>query len=272
MPPHHRAIVITGVSTGIGHAAARLAAQNGVHVFGSVRQPEAAATLAAELGTAFTPLLFDVRDDEAVAAAASHVRAALGGRRLAGLVNNAGIAHPGPLALQPAAAFREQIDVNLVAPFLVTQAFLPLLGTDPALTGPPGRIVNISSLAGIAAVPFVGAYVATKHGIEGYSKTLAIELEPFGIAVIVVAPGTIATPIWSKVDHAFLARFDTTPYAAALGRFRDDAQNNARTGLSPDRAASEIWTALTARQPQARYPAANAGLAQRALARLLRRR
>lgn len=271
MPPPHRAVVITGVSTGIGHAAARLLARNGVHVFGSVREPQAAAAHIAELGTFFTPLIFDVRDAAAVAAAASQVRTALGSQRLAALINNAGIARPGPLALQPAADFREQIEVNLVAPFRVTQAFLPLLGTDPALAGAPGRIINISSVAGVKAVPFAGAYVAAKHGMEGYSKTLALELKPFGIDVIVVAPGTVATPIWSKVDHAFLAGFDTTPYAAPLRRFRDDALSNERAGISPESAAAVIWTALTAPQPKSRYPAANAGLARRALARFLPR-
>src|SRR5689334_2149560 len=106
-----RSVVITGVSTGIGWISAKTLAGRGFHVFGSVRKAADGERLKRELGTSFTPLLFDVADEAAVRKAADDVRAALEGRTLAGLVNNAGIAVPGPVLELPAAEFRRQLDV-----------------------------------------------------------------------------------------------------------------------------------------------------------------
>src|SRR5438105_1189772 len=103
-----KAVVVTGVSSGIGWGTAKVLAQNGIHVFGSVRKPEDAERLSAELGDAFTPLLFDVTDEQAVGEAAQIVRERLQGETLFGLVNNAGIAVPGPLLYLPIEEFRQQ--------------------------------------------------------------------------------------------------------------------------------------------------------------------
>ena len=246
-------VVVTGVSSGIGAATARRLAGSGAHVFGSVRRLEAAARLQSELGDKFTPLIFDVREEGAVYAAASQVRQALAGSRLCGLVNNAGVAVPGPLALQPIAEFRDQVEVNLVGPLMVTQAFLPLLGTDPTLTGLPGRIINISSVGGKLGGPFLGAYVAAKHALEGLSETLRRELMLFGIDVIIVAPGAVATPIWDKAEEVPLEPLAATPYGPALRRMRDDALKNGRAGYPPEKVAEVIWTALNTAKPAARY-------------------
>jgi len=246
-------VVVTGVSSGIGAATARRLAGSGAHVFGSVRRLEAAARLQSELGDKFTPLIFDVREEGAVYAAASQVRQALAGSRLCGLVNNAGVALPGPLALQPIAEFRDQVEVNLVGPLMVTQAFLPLLGTDPTLTGLPGRIINISSVGGKLGGPFLGAYVAAKHALEGLSETLRRELMLFGIDVIIVAPGAVATPIWDKAEEVPLEPLAATPYGPALRRMRDDALKNGRAGYPPEKVAEVIWTALNTAKPAARY-------------------
>jgi NAD(P)-dependent dehydrogenase (short-subunit alcohol dehydrogenase family) len=152
-----RAVVITGVSKGIGAATARVLAAKGCHVFGSVRKAGDAAALVADLGPLFTPLVFDVTDAAAVAAGASHVAAALGPARcLWGLVNNAGI-HAGsdPVAYLEPALLRAQLEVNLVAPVVVAQAFLPLLGMDRARAGPPGRICMMSSVYGNYGIPWM---------------------------------------------------------------------------------------------------------------------
>lgn len=253
-PLDRPAIVVTGVSSGIGAAVARRLAQRGHHVFGSVRRAEAAAALAAELGPAFTPLVFDVRDEASIRAAAEAVAGRLGGRRLAGLVNNAGIAVPGPLALLPLAEFRDQIEVNTVGPLAVTQAFLPLLGTDPARAGSPGRIVNISSVAGRMSAPFLGAYAASKHALEGFSESLRRELLLFGIDVVVVAPGAVATPIWDKAEAVETAPYAASPYAAPLAAFRDYALTTGRKGLPPEAIADAVATALFAPRPPVRIP------------------
>src|SRR5262252_7543710 len=141
-----RSVVVTGASTGIGHATAKLLMDKGFRVFGSVRKQSDADRLKTEFGANFTPLLFDITDEAAVLAAAREVRAALSGETLAGLVNNAGIAVAGPVLELAADEFRRQLDVNVIGPIITTQAFGPLLGADPQLKGPKGRIVMMSSV------------------------------------------------------------------------------------------------------------------------------
>src|SRR6478672_8911508 len=114
-----RPVVITGASTGIGWATAKLLLDRGFRVFGSVRKQADADRLRAEFGANFTPLLFDVTDEPAVLAAAREVRAALNGEKLAGLVNNAGIAVAGPVLELAADEFRRQMDVNVIGPIVM---------------------------------------------------------------------------------------------------------------------------------------------------------
>ena len=225
-----KTVVVTGVSTGIGHAAARVLLDKGFKVFGSVRSEADAAKLKHELGAHFTPLIFDVIDVAAVAEAAEQVRAALAGKTLYGLVNNAGIAVPGPLLHIRIDDFRRQLEVNLTGQLIVIQNFAPLLdGANP------GRIVMISSVSGQNAAPFVGPYSTSKFGLEGFSESLRRELMVYGIDVIVIAPGAIATPIWDKADAHDLSRFADTPYAVALSRTKDRMLDLGRKGLKADR-------------------------------------
>ncbi len=139
------AVVITGASTGIGASTAEYLVRQGYQVFGSVRRAPDGDALRNQLGDAFTPLIFDVTDGEALAAGAADVARALDGTTLADLVNNAGIAVGGPCAMLPLDEFRHQLEVNLIGAIAVIQAFLPLLGTDRERRGKPGRIVNVSS-------------------------------------------------------------------------------------------------------------------------------
>src|SRR5215213_1634790 len=125
-----QSIVVTGVSTGIGWSITKVLLEHGFRVFGSVRKPQDAARLSKEFGERFTPLLFDVTDEAAVQAAAQQVRERLNGEFLFGLVNNAGMATPGPLIYLPTNDFRYQLEVNLVSVLIVTKAFAPLLGVD----------------------------------------------------------------------------------------------------------------------------------------------
>ncbi len=264
-----KSIVVTGVSTGIGRATAEFFAARGFHVFGSVRKAADAAPLAQKLGQAFTPLVFDVTDESAVHAAAAQVRAQLAGSTLAGLVNNAGIAVAGPLTHVPVAEFRQQLEVNVIGPVIVTQAFLPLLGTDPTLTGTPGRIVNIGSSAGKFGAPFVGPYVASKFALEGYSDSLRRELQFFGIDVIVVGPGHVATPIWDKAEDVDVGPYETLPIAPAMRRFRDFFIAEGKKGFPPERIAATIHHALTASRPKTRYAVVPGKLKNWTIPRLL---
>src|ERR1700761_2633534 len=230
-----RSIVITGASTGIGWAAAKLLLQSGFRVFGSVRKPQDADRLQSEFGANFTPLLFDVTDEAAVRAAASAVRSALGGETLAGLVNNAGIAVAGPALELPVDQFRRQFEVNVIGPIIATQAFAPLLGADPSLRGPKGRIVMISSVAGKSGNPISSPYSASKHAIEGFSESLRRELMLFGIDVIIVAPGAVKTPIWSKSEDIDASKYGNSPYYPVLQNIRAFVAQLAATGLPAER-------------------------------------
>jgi NAD(P)-dependent dehydrogenase (short-subunit alcohol dehydrogenase family) len=248
-----KSVVITGVSTGIGHAAAHVLARRGFHVFGSVRKAADGERLADELGAAFTPLVFDVTDEAAVQAGARTVEAALGGATLAGLVNNAGIAVAGPLLHLPLDEFRKQLEVNLTGVVAATQAFAPLLGARSPVAKDPGRIVNISSVGGKTANPFMAPYNVTKFGLEGMSEALRRELLPFGVDVIVVAPGAVATPIWDKADETDTARYANTVYAPALDRLRAYMLQLGRSGLPAERIGETIHEALTTAKPKVRY-------------------
>ena len=247
-----RSVVVTGTSTGIGWGTAKVLIAHGLRVFGSVRKTADAERLAVELGDAFVPLLFDVTDELAVQAAAAQVRAALNGEKLAGLVNNAGVAVAGPLLDLPTEAFRHQIEVNLTGVVITTKAFAPLVGTDRTLTGDPGRIVNISSVGGKNAVPFLAPYAASKFALEGLSESLRRELLPFGIDVVVIAPGAVATPIWKKAEEVDVTPYLNTPYATALERLRAYMLTLGKTGLPPERIGEAVYRALTAAKPKVR--------------------
>ena len=246
-------VVITGASTGIGWATSKLLLGRGFGVFGSVRKPADAERLKAEFGANFTPLLFDVTDEAAVLAAAGKVRAALNGKTLAGLVNNAGIAVAGPVLELATAEFRRQMEVNVIGPVIVTQAFGPLLGSDPRLAGPKGRIVMISSVAGKHGNPMMSAYSASKHAVEGLSESLRREMMLLGIEVIIVAPGPVKTPIWSKAEEVDISVYRNSPFFPALQRIRKFMLQLGEAGLPAEKIADVIADALTAARPKVRY-------------------
>ena len=246
-------VVITGVSTGIGHASVKVLLGRGFRVFGSVRNRVDADRLEREFGNLFIPLLFDVTDEAAVLAAAAKVSEHLGIDTLDGLVNNAGIEVAGPLPYLPTEQFRHQLEVNLVGPFIVAKAFLPLLGADPARKGNPGRIVNISSAAGKIAGPFSGAYSASKFGLEGFSESLRRELMLFGIDVVIIGPGAVVTPIWQKSDTGLVERFRETPFVDALAKFERYAAKEGANGFSAEVVGEVVWQALTTTKPKVRY-------------------
>ena len=248
-----RSVVITGTSTGIGYATAKLLAERGFQVFGSVRSEKDAKHTSKTLGSNFCPLIFDVTDQPSVHNAADLVRERLGQSRLFALINNAGIEMAGPLAYLPVERFRTQLEVNLIGVLSVIQAFLPLLGTEAGRIGSPGRIVNISSMLGRLAVPFVGAYCASKFGLEGFSDTLRREMKLFGIDVIVVEPGAIITPIWDKAEGKMLQDYPDTPYQSSLRKFVETAMKSGREGFPASKVAELIERILSAKKTKARY-------------------
>jgi NAD(P)-dependent dehydrogenase (short-subunit alcohol dehydrogenase family) len=245
-------VVITGASTGIGEACALLLDQLGFSVFAGVRQEVHAEKLKQQASQRLTPIFLDVTDADAIALAVETVTNATNGK-LAGLVNNAGIAIPGPLELLPIAEFQHQIQVNLIGQLAVTQAFLGLLRQGR------GRIVNMGSICGKSAAPFLGAYNASKFALEAITDVMRMELRPWGISVSIIEPGTIATPIWDKsltqadIDKENLSESAQNLYGQAMNAVRKQVGILASKGISADIVAKAVVHALTAKHPKTRY-------------------
>ena len=248
-----KSVIVTGVSSGIGYGVAKELIGRGYRVFGSVRREADAARLEAELGERFAPLVFDVTDREAVLRAAEEVGGVLGTGGLAGLVNNAGVAIAGPLMHQPLEEARAHFEVNVVGLISTTQAFLPLLGAKRPRTHPPGRIINISSVGGRIASPFIAAYAGTKHAVEGVSDSLRRELLPYGIDIIVIRPGAVKTEIWGKAAESGVEAYADTDYAEPLANFEEYAMNLAKGGYSPEELGKRVANVFEARRPKTRY-------------------
>jgi NAD(P)-dependent dehydrogenase (short-subunit alcohol dehydrogenase family) len=247
-------VVITGVSSGIGYATTKLFIAKGVKVFGSLRNTTDADHLKKEFGDLFFPLLFDVSNAEAVKTAADFVRQQLKGQTLWGLINNAGIAVTGPLLHMPISDFQKQLNVNLTGQLIVTQAFTPLLGADKELTGKPGKIINMSSVSGKHAYPFLAAYAVSKHGLEALSEGLRRELMIFGIDVIIVGPGVIRTPIWEKAKkETFSNEVIHSIYHQPASVFKDYLISNEKYGLPASDIARLLWDIMISTHPKTRY-------------------
>jgi NAD(P)-dependent dehydrogenase (short-subunit alcohol dehydrogenase family) len=239
-------VVVTGASSGIGEACALRLARTGREVFAGVRTGADAERLR---GQGVEPVVLDVTDPASIAAAAERLE----GAALHGLVNNAGIAVSMPLEFLPLAELRRQLEVNLVGQVAVTQAFLPHLREGR------GRIVNVGSIAGYSALPFLGAYAASKHALEAVTDVLRIELHPFGIEVVIVEPGSIATPMWRKGAEGFQRLAADMPadlgrlYGGRMEAFRRAAAAAAQRGEPADNVAEVVERALTAERPKTRY-------------------
>jgi NAD(P)-dependent dehydrogenase (short-subunit alcohol dehydrogenase family) len=246
--------MVTGASTGIGRAVVASALQGGAsRVFASVRAQKDSDSLSAEFGERIVPLVFDVADEAGVRAGAARAAEMLNGALLFGLVNNAGIAVPGPLLHMDASELERQLDINVMGVHRVTQAFAPLLGAAPGATGNRGRIVMMSSVGGRRASPFNGPYNASKFALEGYSSALRKELMLYGVDVIVIGPGAIATPIWAKSEAGAFDKYANTPFAPYMEKVRDYMMKLGREGLDASAVGDLVWRALTISKPKARY-------------------
>jgi NAD(P)-dependent dehydrogenase (short-subunit alcohol dehydrogenase family) len=243
-------VVVTGASTGIGEATAVHLKDLGFDVLAGVRKDEDAQRLS---GEGVRPVKLDVTDESSIASAREEIEGASGGR-LAGLVNNAGIAVAAPLEYIPIDRLRQQLEVNLIGQVAVTQALLPFLRTAG------GRIVNVSSIGGRIALPLAGPYAASKFALEAVSDSLRRELRGQGVQVVVIEPGGIKTPIWKKGNAVADEMLQEVPdeaeelYGELVAAVRAETQKieNDR-GLPPSAVAEVIGTALTARKPKTRY-------------------
>lgn len=247
----NRMAVVTGASSGIGLATAQELARRGFHVLAGVRTQQDADRLASDN---VEPVLVDITDEKQVTALADRVAHDPRGRRLGAVVNNAGVALNAPVEATPLAEWHRHFDVNFFGHVAVVQALLPAL-----IAGGNGRLVNVSSIGGRVAFPTYGAYAASKFALEGFSDVLRREVGRLGVKVIVIEPGTIATPLWGK-GIAIMDTLAATMTADQHARYDDliaamhkQAQGQAASGILPLRAATVIADAIQARKPRTRY-------------------
>lgn len=244
-------VLITGCSTGLGRSTALMLAASGWQVFAGVRKTTDAESLQAEAGGNLVPLQLDVAKPDSLARAIAELGAATGGE-LHGLINNAGVYLGGPLELMKPEEIELTFAVNVTGLLMLTRACLPLL------RAAEGRIINIGSISGLVAMPGVSVYAASKHAVEAITDSLRVELHPFGVKVIVVEPGGIKTPIWSKGAARDASHSDDEATAelreiyAPLVRLLQKL-NAKPGGLPPEDVAKVVINALEADKPKNRY-------------------
>ena len=266
---HSQTIVITGASTGIGRACALHLDKLGFQVIAGVRTETDATSLQHASSDRLTTVHIDIAESDSILRATNIIEAQLKSVGLYGLINNAGIVIAGPLEFVPIDALRSQLEINVVGHIAVTQALLHLLRQAK------GRIINMSSVSGRVATPFLGPYAASKFALEALSDSMRLELMPWGINVSVIEPGPISTPIWSKSIEATKLMIDKLPekakvlygpaFEAALKR-----ENNIEQSMStPEVVVRAVVHALTSRKPRIRYRIGVSGFAADIFARFL---
>jgi NAD(P)-dependent dehydrogenase (short-subunit alcohol dehydrogenase family) len=252
-------VVVTGASTGIGNACALHLDRIGFRVFAGVRRDEDAERLRSSASERLIPLKIEITDSESIDRAAREVETALAGEQLRGLVNNAGIAVSGPVEFLPIDEIRKQLEVNFIGHVAVTQAFLALLRHSR------GRIVNIGSVGGEVALPFLSPYAASKHAIEGFSDSLRREVEPLGVRVSVVRPGAVQSSIWERGNAAADDLLGKIPpeafevYGDAVRGVRAAANQRAKDAIPAQAVADVVEQALTSDKPKTRYVVGRTG-------------
>jgi NAD(P)-dependent dehydrogenase (short-subunit alcohol dehydrogenase family) len=257
-----KAVFITGAAGGIGSALVDTLAERGWTVYAGVRTPSDALADRPQV----RQVTIDVTDPASVAAAAAEVGRAQGDRGLQALVNNAGVIVQGPLELVTDADLHRQFDVNVYGPVRVMRAFLPLLRAGG------GRVVNVSAVTARVAMPFLGPISASKAALESLSDAARIELAAFGIPVVLVEPGAVATDILAKADQAAAAALtEVPPERLALYRPALAAVDRAVANQQPSPvrvAVSTLVEAVETARPKARYLAGRDARALAAVARL----
>lgn len=245
-------VLITGASSGIGLATARLLASHGFQVLAGVRSDRGREVVENALSPNLEPVWLDVTHDDQVGALVDDLHRRLPGGLYA-LINNAGIGPPAAVELSSIEDVRQVLEVNTLAPLRMIQACLPLLRRGR------GRIVNMSSMNGTLALPMVGAYSASKFALEALGNSLRVELRPWNIPISVIRPGQVRTPIFDKARQALQhgARDIPADLVAGYGTLYDRAakfnERGARTGAAPEAVARVVLKALTVRQPKPCY-------------------
>lgn len=260
-----KAVLITGCSSGIGHCAAHYLHQQGFRVVASARKAEDVARLKEE---GLAAVLLDLADEGSIDAGLEQALALTGGT-LYGLFNNGAYGQPGALEDLPTEALRQQFNTNLFGTHHLTRRVLPLM-----LAADEGRIIQNSSVLGLVAMQFRGAYNATKFALEGYTDTLRLELAGTGVHVSLLEPGPIETRFRANARDAFLRHVDPEQsrhrqgYRQTLARLEKPGPSS-RYSLPAEACLPPVLHALTSARPKTRYPVTRATLMMSWLRRLL---
>jgi NAD(P)-dependent dehydrogenase (short-subunit alcohol dehydrogenase family) len=264
------AVLVTGASSGIGRATALRLERDGHAVFAGVRKAEDAESLRREAAHGrVEPVMLDVTEPGSIRDAREAIERSVADAGLAGLVNNAGIANAGPIEFLPVEDFQRVLDVNLTGQYAVTQAFLPLIRRGR------GAIVFITSIGGLVATPFMSPYHASKFGLEAVADSLRRELLPWGVRVVIVEPGSIATPIWDKgADNFAAAEPKMGPeaqrmYGRQIEAMKKTIRETGERGIAPEEVAKVVSKAIASESPKARYLVGRDALVSKAASTLL---
>ncbi len=244
-----RSVLITGCSSGIGLAAAETMRDRGWRVFATARTPEDLARLKDELG--IESVYLDYAEPDSIAAAADHVLAATDGA-LTALFNNGAYGQAGAIEDLPTEALRAQFETNVFGWHDLTRRVIA-----PMRARNEGRIVQCSSVLGLLAAPYRGAYCASKFAIEALTDTLRIELKDTGIHVSLIEPGPIRTRFIETAIKHYKQNIDMENSAHAeiyrerLAKMEDGGQMAFK--LEPEAVCRRLVHALEAKRPKTRY-------------------
>ncbi|MFZ3229823.1 MAG: SDR family NAD(P)-dependent oxidoreductase [Pseudobdellovibrio sp.] len=251
-----KTILITGTSSGIGQELVRFLSDKQYRIIATVRKIEDAEKIKKTFLNHVIPIVIDLSNLSQIEKIPDLLKKEFNIVKLDGLINNAGIALAAPFLDQSFSEVESIISLNVLSVMKLTQVMLPLLGAKNPAVDPnkePGVIINISSISGTGGAPFLAAYAASKHAIEGFSDALRKELMIFGIKVVVVGPGSIKTPIWSKGFGQGADCYAKSIYAESFKKFISFALNEEKNALEVSDISKLIFKILNQKNPAFRY-------------------
>ncbi len=231
-------VLITGASSGIGNACAKILSSQGYRVYGTSRKPK-------NVDWEFNLLQMDVGDDESVTRAVQRILDETG--RIDIVVNNAGMGYGGAVEDTSLEEARDTLETNFLGVLRVCKTVLPAMRAQGS-----GRIINVSSIAGMIGCPFVALYSASKYAVEGMTDALRMEVAPYGIKVILINPGDIATG-FTKNRRICQASGPGSTYSEQFQRTLAIIEKNEIHGSSPDMVARVLLKAVSSQSPKRRY-------------------